>query len=105
VRWALVRPDGGIAAQSGGIALSSHTTGTYVLTFGTAVVTGKPIIASFAYAGDGAINRGNVIAGPCGAGAEGVTCGTANVATSVQVQTTDATDAAHDQSFYVAVFG
>src|SRR6478672_8674845 len=35
VKWVLVRPDGGIAAQSGGITLSSHTTGQYVLNFGS----------------------------------------------------------------------
>src|SRR4029079_2153005 len=33
LKWVLVRPDGGIAAQSGGITLASHTTGTYVLNF------------------------------------------------------------------------
>src|SRR5881409_2098119 len=58
VKWVLVRPDGGIAAQSGGITLASHTTGTYVLNFAS-TVTGKPIIASSAFAGDGgATNRG-----------------------------------------------
>src|SRR3954469_24594488 len=52
VRWALVRPDGGIAAQSGGITLGAHpTSGNYILSFGSAVA-GHPILATAAYAGD-----------------------------------------------------
>src|SRR6266508_3327130 len=37
-KWALVRPDGGIAAQSGGITLAAKPgAGTYILGFGSAV--------------------------------------------------------------------
>ncbi|MBA3734525.1 MAG: hypothetical protein H0W90_04910 [Actinobacteria bacterium] len=105
VKWALVRPDGGIAAQSGGITLSSHATGTYVLNFGS-TVTGKPIIASGGFAGDGAsATRGETVAGPCGAGAEGVTCATTNTNQGVQVETHNQAGALADHSFYVAVIG
>src|SRR5512133_1238501 len=38
MRWALVRRDGGIAAQSGGIALAAKPgSGTYILNFGRVV--------------------------------------------------------------------
>ena len=105
IKWVLVRPDGGIAAQSGGITLASHTTGTYVLNFAS-TVTGKPIIASGGFAGDGgATDRGETAAGPCGAGAEGVNCPTTNTNQAVFVQTHNQTGALDDHSFYVAVFG
>jgi hypothetical protein len=105
VKWALVRPDGGIAAQSGGITLSSHTTGTYVLNFGS-TVTGKPILASGAFAGDGgSADRGETVAGPCGAGAEGLNCATTNTNQGVQVETHNQLGALADHSFYVAVIG
>jgi hypothetical protein len=105
VKWVLVRPDGGIAAQSGGITLSSHTTGTYVLNFGS-TVTGKPIMASGGFAGDGgSTDRGETVAGPCGAGAEGVTCATTNTNQGVIVETHSQTGALADHSFYVTVIG
>lgn len=105
VKWVLVRPDGGIAAQSGGITLASHTTGTYVLNFAS-TVTGKPIIASSGFAGDGgATDRGETAAGPCGAGAEGVNCPTTNTNQAVFVQTHNQVGALDDHSFYVAVIG
>src|SRR5439155_3285133 len=45
LKWALVRPDGGIAAQSGGIVLAAHpSSGNYLLNFGSAV-TGHPILS------------------------------------------------------------
>jgi hypothetical protein len=105
VKWALVRPDGGIAAQSGGITLSSHTTGQYVLNFGS-TVTGKPIMASGGFAGDGgSTNRGETVAGPCGSGAEGITCATTNTNQGVQIETHNENGALADHSFYVTVIG
>jgi hypothetical protein len=105
VKWALVRPDGGIAAQSGGITLSSHTTGVFVLNFGS-TVTGKPIMASGAFAGDGgSTDRGETVAGPCGAGAEGINCATTNTNQGVEIQTHNQLGALADHSFYVAVIG
>jgi hypothetical protein len=105
-RWALVRADGGIAAQSGGITLAAHPTGgNYILNFGSAV-TGKPILSSGAYAGDVSDQRGETSAGPCGGGAEGRTCPAGFDTTShlfVQTRSNDGTPA--DHSFYVAVFG
>src|ERR671925_558240 len=87
IRWALVRADGGIAAQSGGITLAAKpSAGTYILSFGTAV-NGRPILASGAYAADAGDQRGETTAGPCGGGGEGATCTTANTSSSVFVQT------------------
>src|SRR2546425_8755002 len=64
VKWALVRADGGIAAQSGGIALAAHpSAGTYYLSFGSSVA-GKVILSSGAYAGDSSDQRGETSAGP-----------------------------------------
>ena len=105
MKWALVRPDGGIAAQSGGITLSSHVTGQYVLNFGS-TVTGKPIMSSGGFAGDGgSIDRGETVAGPCGAGAEGVNCATTNTNQGVIVETHNQAGALADHSFYVTVIG
>ncbi len=35
VKWALVRPDGTIVQQSGGLTVASHSGGQYILDFGT----------------------------------------------------------------------
>lgn len=105
VRWALVRPDGGIAAQSGGITLAAKpSAGAYILNFGSAV-TGKPIVASGGYAADASDQRGETTAGPCGGGAEGRTCSTSDTTSSVFVQTRNEAGNATDHAFYVAVFG
>src|SRR5947209_15380806 len=51
-KWAIVRPDGGIVSQSGGITLAAKPgSGQYLLNFGSSV-TGKPILASGGYAND-----------------------------------------------------
>jgi hypothetical protein len=105
VKWALVRADGGIAAQSGGITLAAKpSAGTYILSVGSAV-TGKPILASAAYAADASDQRGATSAGPCGAGAEGRTCPTSDNTSSVMVQTHNNDGAPADHAFYVAVLG
>jgi len=105
VKWVLVRPDGGIAAQSGGITLAAKpSAGTYLLTFGS-VVAGKPIIASGAYAADASDQRGATTAGPCGGGAEGRTCPTSDNTSTVIVQTRGDSGTPADHAFYVAVLG
>src|SRR6266540_1583195 len=87
VKWALVRGDGGIAAQSGGITLAAKpSAGTYILSIGSAV-TGKPILASGAYAADASDQRGETTAGPCGGGGEGRTCPTSDNTSSIYVET------------------
>jgi len=105
-RWALVRPDGGIAAQSGGITLSAHpSSGTYILNFGSATA-GHLILASGAYANDAADQRGTATAGPCGGGNEGRTCPIGLDTTShVFIQTRENGGNPSDHAFYVAVFG
>ena len=105
MKWALVRPDGGIAAQSGGITLAAKpSAGTYVLTFGS-VVAGKPIIATGAYAADSSDQRGETTAGPCGGGAEGRTCPTSDNTSTIIVQTRGNLGSPADHAFYVAVLG
>ena len=104
VKWALVKPDGTIAAQSGGITLSSHSTGQYIFDFGGAVNT-KLILASPGEANDNN-TRGVVIAGPCGGTAEGLSCTVSNDTSHVVVRTYAANNtAAEDHSFYVEVVG
>src|SRR5438552_17850769 len=86
-KWALVRGDGGIAAQSGGITLAAKpAAGTYVLSFGSAVA-GHPIMATGAYANDPGDQRGETTAGPCGGGTEGRACPASDNTSTVMVQT------------------
>jgi hypothetical protein len=105
-KWALVRPDGGIVAQSGGITLSAHaSSGNYILDFGSAA-SGKLILTSGGYAGDSSDQRGETTAGPCGGGNEGRTCPTGLDTTShLWVQTRSSAAVPTDHSFYIAVFG
>jgi hypothetical protein len=105
IKWALVRADGGIAAQSGGITLAAKpSSGTYILSFGSAI-SGKVILASGGYAGDASDQRGETTAGPCGGGTEGRTCSVSDSTSSAFVQTRSDAGAPADQSFYIAVFG
>jgi hypothetical protein len=105
VKWALVRADGGIAAQSGGITLAAKpSAGTYILSIGSAV-TGKPILASGGYAADAADQRGETTAGPCGGGAEGRTCPSSDNTSSIFVETRSSAGVPADHAFYVAVIG
>jgi hypothetical protein len=104
-RWAIVRADGTIAAQSGGIALAGKpSAGAYMLNFG-APITGKLILASSANAGDLG-DRGTVSAGPCGGTPDGSNCPIANDANHVRVITRKEGDSvAEDHPFYVTVIG
>jgi hypothetical protein len=100
-----VRPDGGIAAQSGGITLAAKpSAGTYILSFGSAV-TGKPILASGGYAADAGDQRGETTAGPCASTTEGRTCPTSDNTSTVFVQTRNNDGFPTDHAFYVAVIG
>jgi len=106
-RWALVKSDGTILAQSGGISITSHTPGLYILDFGSQI-TGKLILASNSYASEAAGGRGSIIANPCGGAPEGSTtaCPAGNDTSHVEVATSNpANTTATDHSFYVAVIG
>jgi hypothetical protein len=105
-KWALVRGDGGIVTQSGGITLAAHpSSGTYILNFGSAVA-GKPLIASGAYASDPGDQRGETTAGPCGGGTEGRTCGVGfDDSNHVYIQTRNNDGFPSDHAFYVVVLG
>jgi hypothetical protein len=104
-RWALVRADGTIIAQSGGVTPTAKPSlGAYILDFGS-TVAGKLIIASSANAADLG-DRGTVSAGICGGTTEGSTCPTGNDTNHVRVITRQAgDDRAGDHPFYVAVIG
>jgi hypothetical protein len=104
-RWALVRADGTIIAQSGGITPTAKpSAGVYILDFGS-VVTGKLIIVSSANAVDIG-DRGTVSAGACGGTGEGSTCPAGNDQNHVRVITrAKGDDTAEDHPFYVAVIG
>jgi hypothetical protein len=100
-----VRPDGGIAAQSGGITLAAKpSAGTYILSFGSAV-TGKPILATAAYAADASDQRGETSAGPCSSATEGRTCPTSDNTSTIFVETRSNSGTPADHAFYVAVIG
>ncbi|HSP72452.1 MAG TPA: hypothetical protein VLN26_08785 [Gaiellaceae bacterium] len=104
VKWALLNPNGSIAAQSGGITVTAHATGQTVLDFGAASQA-KLIEASAGFANDGAA-RGTVVAGPCGGTAEGIACPSGNDTSHVIVRTYNAANSAlADHAVYVAVFG
>jgi hypothetical protein len=105
-KWALVRGDGGIVVQSGGITLAAHpSSGNYILNFGSAV-SGKPLLSSGAYAGDAGDQRGETTAGPCGGGSEGRTCPTGFDTTShAWIQTRNSGGDPSDHAFYVVSFG
>jgi len=105
IKWALVRPDGAIVSQSGGITLASHVSvGTYILNIGIAVA-GKPLVATGAYASDASDQRGETTVGTCGGGAEGRTCPTNFNATShVWVQTRSNAGVPADHAFFVVIF-
>ena len=104
IRWALVKADATIVAQSGGISITSHSPGVYILNLGSAVNT-KLILASAAQAGGDTGARGPVSAGPCGGTPAGSVCGTGNDTSHLRVQTFNAGDVAGDRAFYVAVIG
>jgi hypothetical protein len=104
-KWALVRADGGIVVQSGGISLTAHpSSGQYILDFGSSVA-GKLIIAASGLANDLAF-RGVVSAGPCGGADQNANCSVGNDTSHVRVFTDDPGESAtQDHSFYVAVIG
>ena len=106
IRWALVAADATVVSKSdANISLTSHSPGNYILNFGSAT-TGKPVLASGAYAGDSSDQRGAVTASPCGGGSEGRTCPTGFDTTShVFIQTRNDAGLPADHAFYVAVFG
>jgi hypothetical protein len=104
-RWALVRADGTIVAQSGGISPTAKPAdGVYILDFGSSL-TGKLLLVSSANTAD-TTDRGTVSAGMCGGTTEGGTCPTGNDTNHVRIITRGkGDDVAQDHPFYVAVVG
>jgi hypothetical protein len=103
-KWALIKSDGAIIAQSGGITLTTHAVGTYVLDFG-APVDKSLIVATPSFATTGL--RGDVIAGPCGGPPAGsLVCASGGDNNHVVVFTSNAANSAlADWPFYIAVIG
>ena len=103
-KWALIKADGAIIAQSGGITMTTHATGTYVLDFG-APVDKSLILVTPSFASPGL--RGDVIAGPCGGAPAGsIVCAAGGDNNHVVVFTSNAANSAlADWPFYVAVIG
>jgi len=101
-----VKADATIVAQSGGISITSHSVGNYILDFGSPINT-KLILASPAQAGSDLGMRGPVSAGPCGGTPEGSACSPSsdNNTSHVLVQTFNSGDVGGNRSFYVAVIG
>src|SRR5207253_2211364 len=104
IKWALVKADATILQQSGGISVTSHSAGSYILDLGSAI-NAKLILASSASAGSDTSGRDSTIAGPCGGTNEGSICPSGNDTSHVRVQTFNATGVAGDHPFYVAVVG
>jgi hypothetical protein len=104
-KWALVRADGTIIAQSGGITPTAKpSAGVYILDFGGSLA-GKLILVSSANTGDTG-DRGTASAGICGGTTEGSTCPAGNDTNHVRVITRNkANDVAQDHPFYVAAIG
>ncbi|HXY84002.1 MAG TPA: hypothetical protein VEH52_00855 [Gaiellaceae bacterium] len=106
LKWAVVKPDGTIVAQSGGITLVSHlASGQYILGMG-GDVSGKLVLASGGNAGDSSDQRGETTASPCGGTTDGHTCVTPyNSTSNLEVETRNDANLPADHSFYVGVFG
>jgi hypothetical protein len=101
----LVRADGTIAIQSGGISVTTHPApGVYVLDFGSNVGD-KLILASNSFASSGL--RGAPVAGPCGGPPGGfVNCSPFNTDNNhVIVFTVNTAGVSTDAAVYVAVIG
>jgi hypothetical protein len=103
IKWALVKGDGTILQQSGGIEVQSHTTGTYIVDFNSGALNGKLIVVSPAQANSDTGSRGTVSAGPCGGTPEGSNCSVRNDTTHVRVQTYSSGGALANHAFYVAL--
>jgi hypothetical protein len=110
--WALVRDNGTILVQSGGVSLTDHsTTGGYFLDMGVPVV-GRLLITTISdfNQGSGTTADPETCANP--APPDGGTCSVSGVPSAVLndgkhvfVQTFDKADAHADAAFYIAVFG
>ena len=104
-KWALVKGDATVVSQSGGITITSHASGTYILDFNSGAINTKLILASPAQAGGDTGSRGAVSAGPCGGTPEGGVCSAGNDTFHLRVITYDGSGNPSDHAFYVAVIG
>ena len=74
-RWALVKSDGTIAIQSGGISVTTEPgVARYYVNFGSSQANKAILVSAVCPADTCSLVRGAVIAAFCGGGAAGVTC-------------------------------
>ena len=102
-RWALVRGDATILAQSGGISIASTTgAGGYYVNFGSSVA-GRALIVSGAYLLSDGGARGAPIAEICGGGTDLATCGPAGTDNTSHafVRTFNTTGTGTNHAFYI----
>ena len=108
IRWVLVNATGSIVSQSGGFSIADHpTAGEYIMAAGS-TVTGHAIVASDAFASDTS-KRGVTVAGPCGTGADGISCAgfspAFNDGSHIFVGTTATNNSTTaDHSFYLVLY-
>jgi hypothetical protein len=99
---ALVKEDGTILAQTGGITVTTGTTGVFFVTFPDAV-TGKSVAVTWSRKSAGGVT-GEVSGTLCGGGTEGVACGSSNNSSTVLVNTANNSGTVTNNAFYVTVF-
>jgi hypothetical protein len=105
VKWALVKANGTIVAQSGGISMSQDSNGDYYLNFGVNL-KGKALLATAAEKFT-SVGRVGVQTAPCGGGPTGASCpSTINDSKHVYVLTTDETQSilGQPEGFYIVAF-
>ena len=102
-KWALVKGDGTILKQSGGISIASTTgAGGYYVNFGSSVAD-RPLIVSGAYVSGDTGARGTPIAEICGGGVDLIPCGPAgtNNLNHAFVRTFNTAGTGTDHAFYI----
>src|SRR5713101_5145410 len=102
-KWALIKGNGDIIAQSGGITVSHPFTGGYYVKFDSAV-TGKNVTATNAYRDSDTSARSGPLVTICGEGTEGSSCSFSDNAQTVYVGTSSTAGVPENHAFYVAVF-
>jgi hypothetical protein len=98
---ALIDSAGAITSQTGGISVTTGTTGVYFVTFPESVA-GKSIHVGWSRK-SGSGTTGEVSGSLCGGGTEGLVCGGGQPSDTVLVNTADSSGAVVNHGFYVTV--
>jgi hypothetical protein len=102
VRWATVRANGAIHAQSGGITVSRPAIGIWFVRFPVSVWS-KPILATLSRLDTGI--TGEILATACGGPPGGAICSQSNDQNTVVVNVANSSGVSTDRAFAVAVVG